>query len=378
MRRADLITKVELVFLDVEREYGPRCAFTYSSRYAASFPEKCSRRLPGPPLRTLYNIVHVKKHYTRDPTIMPVTGQRKDGPLDFCILGAPKCGTTAMYTYLRTHPQIFMSQIKEPHFYADDMADAYRAVKNRQAYCEIFAGAADGQLCGEASVLYLFSERAVPNILRDSPDARFIVMLRNPVDMAQSLHSQLLRSLYEDEMSFRMAWELQDVRAAAERIPRRCDEPKLLLYRTICSFAWQMERLFQWVPRERVLVHIFEEFFSDPRAGYERTLAFLGLLADERTHFERVNENTVPRSWLLLGLAYYLRFVPNRLYAPLKQTFNVFGLRPGVAFFRWRNRPEKRAPIDTSFRHRLEAEFQPDIARLEVILERNLDVWRSN
>ena len=99
------------------------------------------------------------------------------GPLDFCILGAPKCGTTALYAYLRTNPQVFMPQIKEPHFYSDDIArfddGLNRPPQSRQDYCEMFASAADEQLLGEASTLYLFSERAVPNILKDSPDARF-------------------------------------------------------------------------------------------------------------------------------------------------------------------------------------------------------------
>ena len=82
-----------------------------------------------------------------------------------------------------------MPQIKEPHFYDDDIGHSglIPRLKNWQDYSELFADAADGQLLGEASVFYLFSERAVPNILRDSPDACFIVMLRNPIDMAQAL-----------------------------------------------------------------------------------------------------------------------------------------------------------------------------------------------
>ena len=274
----------------------------------------------------------------------------------------------------------------EPNFYADDVGE-YRSdlprLKTREAYHEVFAAAARGQLLGEMSGWYLASERAVPDILRDSPNARFIVMLRNPVDMARSIHSLMVNRRYDDQSSFEKAWELQDARAAGQRIPplaeeRLRQEPNLLLYRERCSFASQMERLFQRVPRERLLVHVFEEFFADPKASYERTLAFLGLPDDGRTHFERIDEHAMPRSWLLNCLLYRPPFPFNRLYRPLKRTLNTFGLRPFAAVARANTKKEKPAALDASFRRRLEAEFQSEIARLEAILGRDLDVWRSN
>ena len=311
------------------------------------------------------------------------TGQGQTSPkLDFCILGAPNSGKSGLAAYLRTHPQVFMPEL-EPNLYADDINPAEyemsRNAKNRQAYYDLFAGAVEGQLLGETSVLYLFSERAVPNILTDSPHDRFIVFLRNPVDVAHSIHSHLFRILYEDERLFEKAWELQETRAVGRRIPPFCKEAKLLLYRTRCSFAGEINRLFQRVPRERVLVHIFEEFFGDPKAGYERTLAFLGLPPDGQRHFERVQEHAMPRSRVLHRLASYPPFPFNYFHSPLKRAFNAFGLRPGLAFLRWTigNGKEKLAPMDAAFRRRLQAEFRPEVARLEAILGRNLDVWAS-
>lgn len=307
-----------------------------------------------------------------------ITGQEQNGPqLDFFILGASKSGKSALWTYLRTHPRIFMPPRMDLNFYADDLAGNHtyppKSPRNRQAFCEMYSGAADGQLLGNASGAYLPSERAVPNILRDNPDARFIVMLRNPIDMAQAMHSDLLGRQVEDERSFQNAWQLQDARAAGERIPVQCNEPKLLLYRERCSFAAQMERLLQRVPRERLLVHVFEEFFADPRAAYQRTLDFLGLPDDGRIQFPRVNEHGVPRSGLLHRLSLNPPFPLNHLFFPLKRAFNALGLRPVQAYFR-----RTLAQVDPSFRHRLEAEFRPEIERLETILGRDLDGWRSN
>jgi sulfotransferase family protein len=287
--------------------------------------------------------------------------------LDFCILGASKSGKSALYTYLRTHPQIFMPEM-DSNFYVND------GKKNQHSYGEIFAGATHGQLIGEASGRYFLSEYAVPNILKDNPHARFIIMVRNPVDMAQSRHSHLLRRGYEDERSFPKAWDLQDERAAGDRIPPLCPDPKILLYRNKCSFAGEIERLFQWIPRGSLLVHVFEEFFADPRASYERTLAFLGLPPDARRTFERINELGVPRNWLLHDFAHK----PPLLYRMLKRSFNAVGLRPGLAFFRWTIGGKKTFPtMGPTFRRRLEVEFRPEIARLETILGRDLDVWKS-
>ena len=265
-----------------------------------------------------------REDYKRGRPIMPRrTRQRQDAPkLDFCIIGASKSGKSALYTYLRTHPKIFMPEM-DSNFYVKD------GKKIKHTFHEIFGGANNGQLIGEASGRYLFSERAVPNILKDNPHARFIIMVRNPVNMAQSRHCHFLRRGYEDEWSFQRAWDLQDARAAGERIPPSCPDPKTLLYRDRCSFAGAMERLFQWMPRERVLVHVFEEFFADPRAGYQRTLAFLDLPHDGRRRFERINELGMPRNWLLHNLAHK----PPLLYRMLKRTFNVVGLQARFGFF---------------------------------------------
>jgi hypothetical protein len=302
-----------------------------------------------------------------------------NSPPNFFILGAPKCGTSALYTYLADHPGIFMPANKEPHFYADDIytrkVPFERRIGRREDYHALFAKAPPGALTGEASTWYLFSERAVPSILADNPAARFIVMLRNPVDMAQSLHAHNLRNVYEDEPCMERAWELQGARAQGRKIPRFCPSPCALLYRDVAAFSWQIERLFRHVPRHRVLIHIHERFFADPRAGYERTLAFLGLESDGREDFGRVNANQVLRSRAVRALVDYRPFPLNHLYPPVKWLTNALGLRPGKALFNWNLREAKRQPSDPAVRRRMEAEFRPDIERLEKLLGHRLECW---
>src|SRR6185295_10222300 len=117
----------------------------------------------------------------------------------FLIAGAPKCGTTALYEYLQTHPQVFLSDPKEPHFYANDLG-AHRTIVTRGQYEKLFSAAGPQHLAiGEASAWYLHSAVALPAVARELPDAKLIVMLRNPVELIRSLHSDLVWICFENE-----------------------------------------------------------------------------------------------------------------------------------------------------------------------------------
>ncbi|NLF38083.1 sulfotransferase, partial [bacterium] len=101
---------------------------------------------------------------------------------DFFIVGAPKSGTTALHAYLGRHPSIFVPARKEPHFFGSDIVSP-AFVRDRDAYLSLFAGATTEARVGEASIWYLYSKRAAREIKEFNPDARIIIMLRNPVDM---------------------------------------------------------------------------------------------------------------------------------------------------------------------------------------------------
>src|SRR5882672_4936026 len=108
---------------------------------------------------------------------------------EFFIVGAPKCGTTSLYAYLSRHPAVFMPRVKEPFFFCSDIQTT-SMVRSLDDYCALFALAPLGSMRGEASTLYLFSEVAIPRIMALRPDAKILVMLRNPSDAAYSFHQQ--------------------------------------------------------------------------------------------------------------------------------------------------------------------------------------------
>src|SRR5690349_11034979 len=149
------------------------------------------------------------------------------GKPNFFIVGAPKCGTTALYEYLRHHPNIFLPKVKEPHFFATDLG-AYPSVKTMDQYLGLFHDSNEAQVrIGEASVYYLRSDTALPKIREFNPAAHIIAMFRNPVEMVHALHSQLLYVGIEDVPDFEAAWRLQDPRSRGLHIPPRIRSPLL-------------------------------------------------------------------------------------------------------------------------------------------------------
>src|SRR6266545_5937438 len=137
---------------------------------------------------------------------------------DFFIVGAPKCGTTALNDYLKDHPEIFISARKELHFFGSDLVFRGPRRITEQEYLSFFAPARHEKRLGEASVWYLYSQQAAAEIKAFSPAARIIIMLRNPVDMMYSLHSQRLyngretisdfaKALATEEMHGRKEWD---------------------------------------------------------------------------------------------------------------------------------------------------------------------------
>jgi hypothetical protein len=287
---------------------------------------------------------------------------------NFFIIGAPKCGTTALSDYLRGHPNAFISDPKEPHYFSTDIQTRY-AIRELDDYLACFSAATEQhRAIGEASVAYLSSLVAVQKILEFNPDARFIVMLRNPVELAYSWHSEALYNSYEVEKDFGWAWRLQDERAVGRSIPRICPDPKLLMYRDVAALGSQMERLFQRVPRERVHAVFFDDFKSDTAAVYQGVLRFLGVPSDGRTDFPVINESKVVRSPALMEVSHWIARAKKRL-----------GIVKGLGLLERMNVPRQpRATLSDKLRHELAGYFQPEVVKLERLMGRDLSAWKES
>lgn len=136
------------------------------------------------------------------------------------VIGAPKCGTTSLYYYLGQHRDVYVPTTKEPFYYnADLYCDPSVCIRDREAYLDLFSGALNEKVLLDASVGYLYSREAPKRIAEDSPNAKFVVVLRNPTTMIHSLHWQCLHSLNEEYDDIEDALNLEAEREEGREIP---------------------------------------------------------------------------------------------------------------------------------------------------------------
>ena len=295
---------------------------------------------------------------------------------NFFIVGAPKCGTTALYEYLRPHPSIFMSKVKEPHFFAKDLG-LYPFVKTLDDYTKLFAESGEQHLrVGEASVYYLRSSVAIPNIREFNPEARIIAMFRNPVDMVHSLHSQLLYVSEETVSDFETAWRLQERRSRGLDLPPASRGAFLVQYAEVGRFGTQTQRLLSTFPRAQVKLILYDDFAASPKAVYDEVIQFLGIPHDNRTHFPQINENKSARvSWL----RDFYRKPPSALRSALRGVKEAVGAE-GISAAKKKivdlnTVKARRPPLPPELRAELVDAFREEVALLSQLLNRDLSHW---
>lgn len=271
---------------------------------------------------------------------------------NFFIVGAPKCGTTSLARWLEQHPQVFMSPIKEPHYYSTDLAN--RTVRDSSSYKQLFTGCRETQCAiGEASTWYLFSKDAVRNIENEKSGCRYIVMTRDPVEMFRSLHHHNLRVLHEKELDPERAWHLQQQRSKGLMIPKDCTEPLFLQYKKACSLGSQLEQLYALVPPERILHITLEEMRINPRQKYLAVLRFLGVEDDNRTDFTAENQARGHRS---AGVQRLIRWGGRARRA--------IGFQRGFGLARLNEKVLPKTSLSDEFRRFLDYEFAAERRKL--------------
>jgi hypothetical protein len=295
---------------------------------------------------------------------------------NFFIVGAPKSGTTALSTYLKTHPEVCFSEGKEPNYFCDDFADMCFSGSEEQYTNKFFSHCrCEHKAIGEGSVWYLYSQNAVKNIIKYDRNARIIVMLRNPVDMIYSLHSQLLYNRVEDVDDFEKAWFLQSSRASGKNIPKGCSDARFLLYREVGRLGEQLKRLYELVPKEQVMVILFDDFIRQTQQVYVEVLCFLKISLDYHPKFEKINENKVRKyAWL----ADFTQNPPSLLVSLSQRLKKLLGINrwPLLPFItRINMMKQPRPPLSQEMRKILIETFRNDIDELSRVLQRDLGRW---
>lgn len=307
---------------------------------------------------------------------------------NFFIIGAAKCGTTALYHFLREHPQVFMPHSetdfwrhKEPHHFAPDLnISPWVSEPNREAYLDLFATSGAAVRVGEASAWHLYSKDAPKLIHAFAPEAKVIVMLRNPVDWMRSWHHDCLQWGHETIASFERALEAEPDRREGQRIPRAGGYRGCLEYRAAARFSEQLERYLSVFRPDQINVFLQEDLHSSPVETFTEIANFLGIEASHEPTFRKHNRSRVlpfthlaetrirramesTASRRAIGNA-ISRFTPNLL----KQGYGkIVSQLP----------PISNNLIEPALRERLEDEFRGEIEKLSAMLGRDLSHWSS-
>jgi len=232
---------------------------------------------------------------------IPADAPRAAGRVpDFFIVGQPKSGTTALYEMLRSHPQIFMPDFKEPRFFASDLPSRYNErasglpPESYEDYLALFEAAGPEQLAGEASTAYIWSRTAAGLIADAQPAARIIAILREPASFVRSMHLQLLQIRVEKETSLRKALALEDARREGRNLTDAVARwPQVLLYTDRVRYVEQLRRFHERFGEEQVLVLIYDDFRSDNEQTVRSVLRFLDV--DDTVPIELTEANPTVR-----------------------------------------------------------------------------------
>jgi hypothetical protein len=297
-----------------------------------------------------------------------VTGARPRWPNLF-LVGAAKAGTTSVYEALARHPAIYMSPVKEPHYFSRIEPSAERRpffphVRDEAAYLALFDGAADDAILGEASTSYLWEKRTAARIKEVAPEATILIMLRDPVKRAYSQYWNDVREGLE-----RRAF-LDALREERQAGPRAWGVNSL--YIDCGMYADQVERYLDAFD-DRVHVSFFEDFVRDPAGVIADIHSFLGLeRADADAGSTRMNPTAMPRNRLgraLLGSGRVRTIsravLPRGTRARLRRTLLKRATPP---------------PMDPVARALLVEAFGPQVPRLSELLDRPLPWgprWRT-
>ncbi|MBI3796732.1 MAG: sulfotransferase [Deltaproteobacteria bacterium] len=291
---------------------------------------------------------------------------------DFFIVGAPKCGTTAMNDYLRQHPEIFLPAKKEIHFFGSELVFQKSRVTEEE-YFSHYRAVREEKRIGEAAVWYLYSKRAAAEIKEFNPEARSIIMLRNPVDMMYSMHGQRLYNDNEDIRDFEEALAAEAERQQGRRLYKNAANLMGFFYRDIASYTPQVQRYFAVFGRDKVHVIIFDDFKSDTAQAYRATCEFLGVDPHFRPEFAVINPSKTVHNKTLRS---FLRYPPppaSWLLKLLQRSPVRLGIRKRLRSLN--TKYESRPPMNPELKRRLQVEFLPEVQQLGELLGRDLTHW---
>ena len=286
----------------------------------------------------------------------------------FFIIGAPKSGTTSLHHYLNGHSQITMSVPKEPHYFSTDIKNG--GIRNAKEYLDCFSQSHKKTIAiGESSTLYLYSKVAVQKIFNYNKKSKFIVMVRNPIEIAQSFHQVALKVFGETETNFQKAWLLEQSRKAGKNIPKGCIDHQLILYGNIAKIGQQIERLTSYITQKNIHFIIYDDFKNSTKREYFKVLKFLKVNNEVPVDFPLYNKSQRIKSETVTKLTNYASFLKKKLN--IKTRFNI-----AAKIHKVNVTSQSLNKLPKNFLLKMDNFFEYDIKLISQFVKRDLSNWR--
>jgi hypothetical protein len=295
---------------------------------------------------------------------------------NFFIVGAARSGTSSLDQYLSQHPEIYIPAKKDIHFFADESFlrclgpgdDRLHKllIRDEASYTQLFAKGAGAKAIGESSAFYLYFPDTAERIAQTVPDARIIIILREPVERAYSAYTFLVRDGRET-LGFEAGLGKEEERK------HKGFEP-LWWYRELSLYSKQIKHYQDVFGAKQVKVLLYDELFAKPGQALQDIFAFLNVKDDIVVNTSvRYNASGVPKSRKLYSILDKFIYNPNALQKYVKS------LVPSHLRVQWASKvismSVDRVPVDHQIQMKLKEYFTEEVRALEELLGRDLSCW---
>lgn len=296
---------------------------------------------------------------------------------NFFIVGAARSGTTSLDRYLSQHPEIYLSPKKETHFFAADHFPLCLGpgdnrltrllIRDEDQYTRLFASTSGAKAIGESSVFYLYFPTTAERIAQTIPDAKILILLREPVARTYSAYTFTLRDGREN-------LTLEEALRQEEERKRQGWEP-IWWYKELSLYYKQVKHYLEVFGTQQVKVLLYDELFANPEQKLREVFAFLGVREDVVIDTSvRYNVSGFPKSRRFYTLLDNLIYNPNALERCIKS------LVPSDIRAAWANRIIGKSvgyvSMEPQIQAQLQAYFAEDVGKLEDLLQRALPCWQ--
>ena len=286
------------------------------------------------------------------------------------IVGAPRCGTSFLAYHLNKHPEIFFLLSTEPLYFAEDISFLNHRITSLEEYEALFSGV-NCKWAGEKSPEYLYSDVAYLKIKDYCPNAKIIIMLRDPIDFICSWHQHNSNSI----------WGIKDniddvneaILAEEERKEKSNGKYQIYFYKEFANYYKYVKRYLDFFGKENIKIVLLEDIKKDSKKVYLEVLKFLDL-EEFVPAFKIVNPGTADQKSFLIKTIFFLK----KSKIGSLCTFLISLLPMELRFFaRDAYRVQTKKNIKPELEKKIRKDLEPDIKRLEKLINKDLSSWKK-